>query len=138
LNKDIIELNFIDHVAIRVRDKEESINWYSSVLGLKKVTTSKWGEYPVFMMSKKFGVALFPANSNDAILDPKSNNVKIDHFAFNVNQENFQKAIKKYEALGLTFEQKDHHYFESIYTKDPDGHIVELTRIKIREEDFYQ
>ena len=67
-----------------------------------------------------------------------SRNVKIDHFAFNVNGENFEKAKKKYDKLGLKYQIQDHHYFDSIYTKDLDGHTVELTTIKVNEREFYQ
>ncbi|WP_255362723.1 hypothetical protein [Tenacibaculum sp. MAR_2009_124] len=58
-------------------------------------------------------------------------------FAFNVTNENFEKAKKRYSELGLDFTIQDHHYFHSIYTLDPDGHKVELTTIKVDENDFY-
>jgi len=137
-DKNNIELEFIDHVAIRVTDFDISIAWYSKVLGLKKLKLEKWGDYPVFMMSNKFGVALFPAEGDGRENVIGDKRVKIDHFAFNVNRQNFEKAIKKYTALGLKFEIKDHHYFDSIYTNDPDGHVVELTTIKVDEDDFYK
>ena len=67
-----------------------------------------------------------------------SRNIKIDHFAFNVTRDNFEKAKAKYEALNLDFNIQDHYYFDSIYTKDPDGHTVELTTIKVDEGIFYK
>lgn len=132
-----IDLEYIDHVAIRVKDLEASAEWYSNVLGLKKVQPPEWGAFPIFMMSKKFGIALFPANVDDENLDPTSKNVKIDHFAFHVNKENFEKAAKRYADLGLQHHIKDHYYFDSIYTKDPDGYTVELTTIKVDPSEFY-
>lgn len=138
MESDNIELNFIDHVAIRVNDLEESVQWYTQVLGLKETKFKEWGEFPIFMMSKKFSVALFPANLNDDHLNPKSKHIKIDHFAFNVNKENFEKAIEKYTIMGLKFEIQDHHYLDSVYTKDPNGHIVELTTLKVEEHVFYK
>jgi len=128
--EDSFEIAFIDHVAIRVNDLDQSVNWYRQTLGLKKLKLKEWGEFPVFMLANKCGVALFPANLNDDYLNPHSKNIKIDHFAFNVSKENFEKAKNKFTRLQIDFEVQDHFYFDSIYIKDPDGHTVELTSIK--------
>ena len=137
-NKDIkIKIEFLDHVAIRVTDMEASAIWYENVLGLKRYQLPEWGYFPIFLLSGKSGIALFPANTNDTKLEPTSKNVKIDHFAFNVTRDNFEKAQKRYYELGLEFNIQDHYYFDSIYTKDPDGHTVELTTIKVNEGEFY-
>jgi catechol 2,3-dioxygenase-like lactoylglutathione lyase family enzyme len=132
-----ISIDFLDHVAIRVKNLNISVEWYEKVLGLKKYQLAEWGDYPIFLLSGKSGLALFPANTDDTELDPKSRNIKIDHFAFNVTNENFEKAKKWYEELNLEFNIQDHHYFHSIYTKDPDGHTVELTTIVVDENKFY-
>ncbi len=133
-----IDIEFLDHVAIRVADMETSARWYEKVLGLKRYRLSEWGDFPIFLLSGKSGVALFPANTTDTKIDVTSKNVKIDHFAFNVTNENFEKAKKRYTELGLVFNIQDHFYFDSIYTKDPDGHTVELTTIKVDEQEFYK
>ena len=132
-----LEIEFLDHVAIRVKDMNISAEWYQKVLGLKKYQLPEWGEFPIFLLSGKSGIALFPANLSDAKLDLDSRNVKIDHFAFNVNKKNFERAKKRYVDLNLDFRIQDHHYFHSIYTKDPDGHTVELTTIVVNENEFY-
>jgi len=133
-----IEIEFLDHVAIRVKDLKVSADWYDKVLGLKKYQMSEWGDFPVFMLANKSGIALFPANTSDTELDLKSKNIKIDHFVFNVTKENFDKAKKRYMDLNLEYNILDHYYFQSIYTKDPDGHTVELTTIVVDENSFYK
>ena len=90
------------------------------------------------MFSGKTGIALFPANSKDPKLDSTFRNVKIDHFAFNVIRENFNKAIKRYTELNIDYDIQDHYYFDSVYVKDPDGHKVELTTIKVDPDEFYK
>lgn len=132
------DIDFLDHVAIRVKDIENSIAWYEEVLGLKKYRLPEWGPFPIFMLSKKTGIALFPANLKDKTLDRNSKNIKIDHFAFNVTRSNFEKAKRKYAELNLQFTIQDHHYFHSLYTEDPDGHTVELTTLVVDANTFYR
>ncbi|MFH6601922.1 VOC family protein [Maribacter algicola] len=131
------EINGLDHVAIRVKNLEAAIGWYENVLGLKVCKLAKWGESPIFMLAGKTGVALFSAGLNDTELDPLSKNVGIDHYAFNVTRENFIKAKMRYDKLDIDYEFKDHFYFHSIYTKDRDGHTVELTTLVVDEKSFY-
>ncbi len=132
------KIDQLDHVAIRVANLEVSANWYKMVLGLQKYELEAWGPYPVFMLAGKTGVALFPANTKDSVLDSNSKNIKIDHFAFHVSRAELIKAKHHYTTLGIQFSESDHTYFDSIYTKDPDGHVVELTSIKVDSEDFYK
>ncbi|MEZ4794777.1 MAG: VOC family protein [Flavobacteriaceae bacterium] len=48
-------IDFLDHVALRVRDLEVSVAWYEKVLGLKKYQLPEWGPFPIFMLSGKSG-----------------------------------------------------------------------------------
>ena len=130
-------INFLDHVAIRVKNMDISIEWYGRVMGLKKYQLEKWGEFPIFMLSGKSGVAIFPSNINDEKCNQLSKNIKIDHFAFNVSNDDFKKAQHYFNDINEPFEFKDHHYLHSIYLKDPAQHTVELTTLLIDEEAFF-
>jgi catechol 2,3-dioxygenase-like lactoylglutathione lyase family enzyme len=131
-------INFLDHVAIYVKDMETSIAWYTRVIGLKKYKLEQWGEFPVFMLAGKSGIAIFPAILEHEIINQGSRNVKIDHFAFNVSNQDFKKAQNYFKSIGEDFQFQDHHYFHSIYLKDPDRHKVELTTIIVDEDAFYK
>ena len=131
------KINFLDHVAIRVADIEASAQWYERVLGLRRYQLEAWGPYPIFMLSGKSGVAIFPATVTEAQHAPFGKQVKIDHFAFNVSQEDYEKAKNHLKKLAISYTEQDHTYFDSIYVQDPDKHIVELTTIKVAEETFY-
>ena len=130
-------INFLDHVAIRVKNMEISIEWYSRVMGLKRYRLDEWGDFPIFMLADKSGVAIFPANMDHEKLNQLSRNIKIDHFAFNVSNEDFKKAQDYFNEINESFQIQDHHYFHSIYLKDPDNHTVELTTILVDESEFY-
>ena len=131
------KIDFLDHVAIRVKDLKQSVEWYRRVLGLKEYKVKEWGDFPIFMLAGKTGVAIFPADASHPMLDKQSRNVKIDHFAFNVTNSNFIKARQKYDALGIKYTFQDHQVFHSLYTRDPDDHIVELTTLVVAESSFY-
>ncbi len=135
---DNFNIQGLDHVAIRVMDFDVSIAWYEKVLNLKKYQLEKWDPFPIFLMAGKCGVALFPAENTDLPIDPNSKHVKIDHFAFNVDHENYEKAKAQFHKLGIPFIEKDHYYFHSVYLNDPDGHTVELTTLAVEEDEFYK
>ena len=130
-------VDFLDHVAIRVKDIELSAQWYEKVLGLERLHMPEWGNHPIFMSCGKSGVAIFPANLTDPEINKQSKHTGISHFAFHVSNEDFEKAQQHYENLSIEFDFQDHYYFHSIYTKDPDGHTVELTTIVVDETTFY-
>lgn len=130
-------INFLDHVAIRVSNIEISANWYTETLGLIRVQPKEWHPYPIFMMAGKTGVALFPADLNDDAINLMSRNIKIDHFAFNIEPNQFEKAKTHLDTIGLNYKIQNHLYFVSIYIKDPDGHTVELTSLTDKETNFY-
>lgn len=127
----------LDHVAIRVKDMERTAKWYEDVLGLQRLTPEKWDESPIFLMAGQTGIAVFPANFEEPVKYAGVKNVKIDHFAFRVTEENFEKALAKFSDLGIEHNVQNHHYFQSVYLQDPDGHPVELTTLVVAEEEFY-
>ena len=73
---DKLEIEFLDHVAIRIANIEVSALWYKKVLGLKRYQLPEWGDFPIFLLSGKSGIALFPENTTDTKLKPTSKNVK--------------------------------------------------------------
>jgi len=45
------EIKFLDHVAIRVKDLELSVQWYEKVFALKQSRKPEWGD---FMAVRRF------------------------------------------------------------------------------------
>ena len=130
------KINCLDHVAIYSKDVNASVIWYKKVLGLKLYDKEEWGGIPVFMLAGRTGVAIFPAKPEAQSIDAR-NSISIEHFAFQVSKEDLEKAKAHYENLGIPFDFQDHHYFHSIYTRDPDGHKVELTALVVPESKFF-
>ncbi len=132
------KLDFLDHVAIRVKDITASAEWYEKVLGLAKYQLPEWGPYPIFMLSGKTGIAIFPAQSVNEPVAIDKRQQRIDHFAFQLSHTDFKVAQEHLRELGIDFKFQDHIYFHSIYIEDPDGHEVELTTLTIDPDTFYK
>ena len=65
-------IDYLDHVAIRVKNIDASARWYENVLGLTRKEVPEWGDYPIFLLTGKTGIALFPATLDDPILEASS------------------------------------------------------------------
>ena len=114
------------------------LNGITQVMGLQLLKLKEWGEFPVFMLNGKTGIAIFSSNPDDEKCHSKSKNIKIDHFAFNVSNEDFKKAQDYFKSINEPFDFQDHHYLHSIYLKDPDNHTVELTTLLVDENEFFK
>lgn len=117
----------LDHVAIAVRDVEQSARWYQENLGLERVRHESWGNYPVMIMANETGIALFPAKTENPSPLPEGDFIVAKHFAFNLDKENFEKAKQYLKDKGVYYYFEDHVIYHSIYMTDPDGYKVELT-----------
>jgi len=131
-------IDFLDHVALRVKDLEVSARWYEEVMGLTRYRLPEWGEYPIFLLAGKTGVALFPSKTGGIASPPATKGPGIDHFAFQISNESFEKAKAWFTELKIPYEVQNHHHFLSVYVQDPDGHTVELTTLVGKAADFYK
>lgn len=125
----MIQLDFLDHVALRVRDIQQSAEWYKRVLGMQVLQPEEWKPFPIFLLAGTSGIALFPAKTSTPAALPAGDWLKGDHYAFRVQLPMLDIARRHFEELGILYQEQDHVYFRSIYFKDPDGHQLELTAV---------
>lgn len=126
----MFEIHHLDHIAIRVADVEASANWYGEVLGMKPAFEGQWGGVPTMLALGPTLVALFPASDADpdGALPAR---IRVDHFAFRTDRENFEIARRELPARGVAVDFHDHDASLSIYLRDPDGHQVEITTYEV-------
>lgn len=124
-------ISALDHVAIGVADVERSCAFYARVLGFERLIP-EWDE-PVVMGTGDFGLAIFdrtlhPSTTPDDVEPPS---VRIMHIAFRVDHEGLEAARR--ELMGEDFELRvwDHGISQSVYFRDLDGHLIELTTYEV-------
>ena len=119
-----MNLKAIDHVAVSVKSLEDSFRWYSQVLGFQLFHkfTRTW-------MVERNGMKIGLMRRADAKpVEDLDNTIAIQHFAFSVSEDDFQRAVDTLQQSGVSFDgPEDTGIAFSIFLADPDGHTVEIT-----------
>jgi catechol 2,3-dioxygenase-like lactoylglutathione lyase family enzyme len=126
-----MQLEGIDHVALAVRNIEQSAKWYMEVLGFERLHEGMWNGVPTFIGKGNTGLALFPARSDAKSTSSSHRELRMLHLAFRANRGNFLAAQRELEERGIKFDFQDHEISHSIYFRDPDGHQLEITTYEV-------
>ena len=116
------KLQNIDHIHVFVPDREDALDWYSNILGLKPIERllfwAKTGPLTIGNDEGSIHIALFEGEPN--------NNRSV--IAFNVTGEEFINCHNKInDSLPKNIEIVDHDIQFSIYFEDPFGNPYEIT-----------
>ena len=126
----------LHHAAYRCRDSEETRKFYEDFLGLplaaaidiKETMTGRTTEtlHTFYRMDDGSCIAFFEAP--DMAFDFKRQHDYDLHIALEVSQADLEAMFAKGRAAGVeTRGISDHHIIHSIYFRDPNGYVVELT-----------
>jgi len=126
-----MQLEGIDHVALAVRDVEQSAQCYIDILGFERRHDGMWEGIPTFIGKGNTAIALFAMRDGYAKSAARSNGICMLHLAFRANRENFLSAQQELEKRGIKFEFQDHEISHSLYFRDPDGHQLEITTYEL-------
>ena len=124
---DVMEIQ-LDHVAVYASDVARSVKFYAEVLGLEDAFPGRWGGAPTIMMApgSRTGVAIFPAE-NDGDGRSARRAASIDHFAFRTSRREQDALRTRLDALGVEYEVQEFGICHSVFLRDPDGVVVEVT-----------
>ncbi len=128
-----MQLEGIDHVAVGVRDIEQSAKWYIEVLGFERLHEGMWDGVPTFIGKGNTGIALFPATRMQNRHRQVTANFGCFISLFARTVKIFVAAQRELEKRGIDFEFQDHEISHSIYFRDPDGHQLEITTYELPE-----
>ena len=133
----------LHHAAYRCRDSEETRAFYEDFLGLPfagalEINTTKSGrETRVLHTFFKMGDGSFLAffDDPDTPFDFKDQRDFDLHIAVAVDRAHLEPMMAKGESAGIpTRGISDHSFIDSIYFRDPNGYVVELTAPRIGKE----
>lgn len=126
----------LHHNAYRCRDSEETRKFYEDFLGLPlanafEITETKSGRathvlHSFYRMDDGSSLAFFEAP--DMPFEFKRQHDYDLHIALEVSQADLSKMYEKGKAAGIeTRGISDHKIIHSIYYRDPNGYVIELT-----------
>lgn len=108
----------VNHITLSVRDVEESLNFYTQVLGFRPI--ARWGE-GAYLLVGDMWIAL--------VLDKtvrKNALPEYTHIAFTVLDEDFESVSKCIKLSGAKIWQDNKSEGASLYFLDPNGHKLEI------------
>ncbi len=122
----------LDHIVLNTPDPERALAWYTGVLGLAGERVDEWrrGEvpFPSVRVDQATLIDLFNIHPGDPDRPPLLN---LDHLCLVMPATDWEEMV---EAGDIPVERGPSHVFGargmgvSIYTRDPDGNVVELRR----------
>ncbi len=126
----------LHHNAYRCRDSEQTRRFYEDFLGLplqlafeiKHTITGRESEvlHSFYQMADGSFMAFF--EEPDAPFDFKQQRDFDLHIALEVEHDHLLEMMQKGEQAGIeTRGISDHDFIQSIYFRDPNGYVIELT-----------
>lgn len=126
----------LHHNAYRCRDSEETRRFYEDFLGLPlaqafEIRETKSGRptrtlHTFYRMDDGACLAFFEAP--DMPFEFKAQHDYDLHIALEVEPEQIERMLEKGRAAGIqTRGVSDHGFIRSIYFRDPNGYVIELT-----------
>ncbi|AKH97370.1 VOC family protein [Halanaeroarchaeum sulfurireducens] len=122
-----------DHVTIWGSNAEDTVAFYRDLLGMPLVLRQPNLDDPsqthlFFDTGDGRMLTFFVSDDRDADTAPQATPTgAVHHLAFRFDPDRFRTVVGALEADGRTYNEFDRGIFHSLYTRDNDGLVVELT-----------
>jgi catechol 2,3-dioxygenase-like lactoylglutathione lyase family enzyme len=135
------QANGLNHLAFAARDLDETIEFYTQVVGLKLLRVRPLDGDPASTM------VFFDMGRGEFLAFLKLHDVKqpaargtggIHHFALTVDRQQYRNFKDRAEERGIKYQTISHEILDSISALDPNGVEVELSVWNIDPKDMQQ
>ena len=133
VTKPLVKITEMDHIVLRTRDVEESLRFYTEVLGLQPERVEQWraGEirFPSARLNADTIIDFFASDNIPMAKDSPKNQ---DHFCMVIDYTDMEELKERFEDLGVEIQAGpgkrwgSHGDGISLYIYDPDDNVVEL------------
>ncbi|MCL2605857.1 MAG: VOC family protein [Coriobacteriia bacterium] len=109
----------LNHLTLTVSDVQASVDFYQGLLGMNLRKQWDSGAY------LECGSLWLCLSQDDARELVGSRNGDYTHYAFSIDEDNFEEFVSLLEGVSVTFWKENESEGLSAYFLDPDGHKLE-------------
>ena len=125
----------LDHIVLRVRDREETLRFYGDLLGMEKLRVQEWHDgkapFPSVRISEGTIIDLVSRNEGELALDDDAPR-NLDHFCLVAAPGGWEHLLQELQDAGIISEAEILERWgargsgKSVYIHDPDGNQIEI------------
>ena len=133
ITQPLVKITEMDHIVLRTRDVEESLRFYTEVLGLQAERVEQWRAGEVRFPSARINAdTIIDFFGSDEIPNGRDDVRNQDHFCMVIDQTDMDALKARFEDAGIDIQAGpgkrwgSHGDGISLYIYDPDDNVVEL------------
>ncbi len=133
ITQPLVKITEMDHIVLRTNDVEESLRFYTEVLGLQAERVEQWRAGEVRFPSARINAdTIIDFFASDEIPGGRDDVRNQDHFCMVIDETDMDALKARFEDAGIDIQAGpgkrwgSHGDGISLYIYDPDDNVVEL------------
>ncbi len=133
ITQPLVKITEMDHIVLRTTDVEESLRFYTEVLGLQAERVEQWRAGEVRFPSARINAdTIIDFFGSDEIPSGRDDVRNQDHFCMVIDETDMDALKARFEDAGIDIQAGpgkrwgSHGDGISLYIYDPDDNVVEL------------